>query len=392
MFICSYPAAYGYAMEQNRILLILAARGIRYRYLKATGRAARPEALSLEVTRRCIARCLMCNIWQIPAVSPELEADDWLELLQSPVLSDLKELDITGGEPFLRDDLGDLLQGLTSLKTTTLSRLRSVAITTNGFLTQKVLSDVSAAIATLENAGIALVFACGMDAVGDIHDQIRNYKGGWAKLHATIEGLKELREKHPSLVLGIKTTVTRHNINELDQVCRYADEHRLFTIVSPYILTANRYANLDKGETLSLSPEDTEKLKGFYNTARFRWSYYRTELLRFLETGRIEKPCSAGFNYFFVRSTGELFACPIINTPLGNVMKAPLQELIRSAEATRFRRGVNRFPDCATCTEPGLERYALPFEGFHYLRCYFKMGREEFQTLHQHLGLDKYFQ
>jgi MoaA/NifB/PqqE/SkfB family radical SAM enzyme len=377
-------------MGLNRILLHLAARGIRYRWLKASGRPARLEALSLEITRRCIAKCLMCNIWQLPA-SPELDARIWLELLQSPALSELKELDVTGGEPFLRDDLAELLLGIGRLKATHLPRLCSVAITTNGFLTQKILSDVGAVIDPLEQAGVTLVFACGMDAVGDAHDRIRNYPGGWAKLHATIEGLKGLREHHPSLVLGIKATITRHNIDELDQVCRYADDQGLFTIISPYILTANRYANLGREDMLAFSPEDVEKMKDFYASSRFRWSYYRNELLHFLESGRMDKPCSAGFNYFFIRSTGELFPCPIIKFPLGNILQTPFEELIRSADAARFRRGVSEFPECATCTEPGLERYALPFEGFHYLRQYVKLGREGFRTLHRHLGLDKYF-
>ena len=371
--------------------LRLAQRARRYRYLKATGRPARPEALSIEVTRRCIARCVMCNIWQAPHDLPELTADEWLDVLASPILSELKELDVTGGEPFLRDDLAQLLLGVARLKADRLPHLRSIAITTNGFLTQNVLGKVSAVIAPLEQAGITLVFACGMDAVGEVHDRIRNVTGGWVRLHATIEGLKKLREQHPSLVIRIKTTVTRYNIDELEEVCRYADEHGLFTIISPYILTANRYANLSQEETLALSPPDREKLKRFYDSPRFRWSYYRRELLRFLETGQMAKPCSAGFNYFFIRSTGELFCCPIIAAPLGNVTRTPLPELISSPAAACFRRGIGDFPECATCTEPGLERYALPFEGSAYLRLYFTMGRQEFHTLHDHLGLEKYF-
>jgi MoaA/NifB/PqqE/SkfB family radical SAM enzyme len=377
-------------MGLNRILLSLAARGVRYRCLKAMGLPGRPEALSIEVTRRCIAKCLMCNIWRMPVI-PELAACDWLKLLESPVLSRLKELDITGGEPFLRNDIVELLLGIGILKKTHLRSLRSVAITTNGFLTRKILTDVGAVIEPLEQAGVTLVFACGFDAVGEVHDQIRNFKGGWEKLHATIEGLKELREKHPSLVLGIKTTITRYNIDELDRVCQYADEHRLFTIISPYILTSNRYDNVGKEDELSLSAQDLVKLKTFYNSPRFRWSYYRNELLNFLETGRMEKPCSAGFNYFFIRSTGELFSCPIINAPLGNAKDTPLKDLIHSAEACCFRRGVGEFSECASCTEPGLERYALPFEGFHYLRQYLKLGPDGFRSLHRHMGLDKYF-
>jgi MoaA/NifB/PqqE/SkfB family radical SAM enzyme len=378
-------------MELNRLLLTLALRGGRYRFLKASGCPGQVEALSMEVTRRCVARCVMCNIWRMRPTTPELQADDWLKLLEDPVLSKLKELDITGGEPFLRSDLVDLLLGVGRLKSSHLRRLSSVAITTNGLLTDKVLKDVGRVIAPLEEVGVDLVFACGCDAVGPTHDRIRNFAGAWRRLNATLEGLQALRTKHPSLILGIKTTVTRFNIDELDQICRYADERGLFTIISPFIITANRYDNVGRQVDLGFSSEELQKLRDFYRTPRFQWNYYRNELLRFLDSGRMAKPCSAGFNYLFIRSTGELYACPIINNLLGNVRDTPLESLIRSRAAVRFRRKVLKFAECRDCTEPGLERYALPFEGFHYLRQYIKLGRAGFQSLHRHLGLDKYF-
>ena len=377
-------------MEINRLLLTLALRAVRYRLLKASGRPGRIEALSMEVTTRCVAQCVMCNIWRMRPVLPELKAADWLKLLENPILSELKELDITGGEPFLRSDMVDLLLGLSRLKATHLKDLRSVAITTNGLLTDKVLKDVGRVIAPLEEAGVALVFACGCDAVNATHDRIRNFAGAWQRLSATLEGLLALRDRHSSLILGVKTTVTRFNIDELDAICRYADERGLFTIVSPFIITANRYNNVDRQEDLGFSDRDLEKLRNFYRTSRFHWNYYRNELLRFLESGRMAKPCSAGFNYLFIRSTGELYACPIIDNLLGNVKDTPLKVLLCSAAAARFRRGILTYPECRDCTEPGLERYALPYEGFHYLRQYFKLGRTGFQSLHRHLGLDKY--
>ena len=379
-------------MEFGRILVNLISRGLRYRFLKVTGLPGRPEALSMEVTRRCVAKCVMCNIWQMRPTSRELEAGEWLSLLESSVLSELKELDLTGGEPFLRNDMVELLLGIGRLKRSHLQALRSVAITTNGFLTDKVLKDVGAVIAPLDDAGVTLVFACGFDAMGEAHDRIRRYKGGWERLNATLEGLQEFRAKHPSLVLGIKTTVTRYNIDEIEKVCRYADERGLFAIISPYIITANRYGNIDRDNSLAFSAADLAKLKQFYKSTRFRWSYYRNELLHFLDSGAMAKPCSAGFNYFFIRSSGELYSCPIIEAPLGNVKDSPFEKLIRSPEAARFRRNILKFPECRICTEPGLERYALPFEGFHYLRQYLRLGREGFCSLHRHLGLDKYFQ
>ena len=130
-------------MELNRILLHLAAKSLRYRFLKDTGRPGRPEAIRLEVTQRCISKCLMCNIWQMSVSSPELEASDWIQLLQSPILSELKQLDVTGGEPFLRDDLAELLLGIGKLKATCLPQLCSVAITTNSFYTCAVQKGVT---------------------------------------------------------------------------------------------------------------------------------------------------------------------------------------------------------------------------------------------------------
>ncbi|GAB4277819.1 MAG: radical SAM protein [Deferrisomatales bacterium] len=346
--------------------------------------------MSLEVTRRCVARCVMCNLWRSPRDAPELAAAEWLDLLCAPELRRLKELDVTGGEPFLRSDLAELLEGVCTLKRTHLRRLHSVAVTTNGFLTRAVLDGVGRLVGPFERAGVELVLVLGMDAVGELHDRIRNYRNGWARLHETVEGLSELRARHAPLVLGIKTTVTRYNVGELDRVAAYAREHGLFAIISPFLLTPARYDNLDRAEALELSPRDRAALERFYDTTPLQWVSYRDELRRFLETGRMEKPCSAGLNYYFVRSSGDVLPCPLIPVCLGNVRRTAFGALVRSGPARAFRKRVGRFPACSTCTEPGLERYALPFEGWHYLRLYRSLGREAFFELHRHLGLDKY--
>ncbi len=121
-----------------RLLFKLIVNSLRYRYLRLSGFPADPEALSIEITHRCIARCVMCNIWRIPARIPDLPVEDWLGLLRQPVFRHLKELDVTGGEPFLRDDLPTLMKGICTLNAKNLRELRSVAITTNGFLTETV--------------------------------------------------------------------------------------------------------------------------------------------------------------------------------------------------------------------------------------------------------------
>ncbi len=369
----------------------LTARARRFAELKESGDPADPQALSLEITRRCIARCVMCNIWKTPKDLPELTVEQWLGVLGSPELHDLRELDITGGEPFLRFDIREVLLGVADLKQRHLTKLSSVAITTNGFLTDRILDVIEHVAAVYRDAGLGLVFACGTDAIGESHDTIRRYRGGFDRLDRTINGLIDLRERFGNLVIGLKTTVTRINIDELDAVAAYADDRGLFTIISPYIVTPARYGNLDLDEALTFSEEDLAKLRAFYDGDRFRWSYFRDELRRFLDTGTMDKPCTAGFNYYFIRSTGDVYPCPLIDVAVGNVLDTRFGDLMRTADAREFRKGVGEYDSCRVCTEPGLERYALPFEGRHYLEMWRQLGPDGFAQLHAHMGLDKYF-
>jgi MoaA/NifB/PqqE/SkfB family radical SAM enzyme len=377
-------------MHLSRLLPKLTANGIRYRYLRTTGKRTNPEALSIEVTRRCIARCIMCHIWKTPQSAPELPVSNWIRLLSSPIFADLKELDITGGEPFLREDLPDLIKGVCELKQDHLRGLRSIAVTTNGFLTGKVLDCVQEVAGAMEEMDIDLILACALDAVGDLHDLIRNFTGGWKRLDKTIQGLRNIRTSFANVIIGLKTTIVPSNVDQLDQIASYARENGLFSIISPCIITANRYDNVDRRDDLRFSPGQLEKMIRFYEGPLFKWSCHGDMLLRFLREGVVHKPCSAGFNYFFIRSTGDVYPCPIIPAELGNFSRTSFDQLIDSEVASRFRRKVGRFSECGSCTEPGLERYALPFEGFHYMGLLIKLGRNNFFKLHEHMGLNKY--
>ena len=140
--------------------------GIRFQYLKWTGKPGRPQAVSLEITHDCIAKCIMCNIWKIPHEVPNISMDDWIHLVSSDLFSDLRELDVTGGEPFIRKDLLDLFIGVCELKQSNLKALKSIAITTNGFLTSRVLQYTEKILQRLQDKHIDLVMVCAMDAIG----------------------------------------------------------------------------------------------------------------------------------------------------------------------------------------------------------------------------------
>ena len=369
----------------------LVRNGLRFRYLRFFGQSDKPRAVSLEITHNCIAKCIMCNIWKIPKETPNLSISKWIRLLSSELFSDLVEMDITGGEPFLREDLSDFIDAVCNLKQNHLKALKSVAVTSNAFLTRHILDNVELALPKLREKGIDLIMVCAMDAIGELHEKIRNYKNAWTKADQTIQGLRVLRSKFPNLIIGLKTTVLPVNVGELDKIAAYADSNGLFTIISPCIITKGRYMNPELADALTFKPKDIEAMLRFFQGESSRWSYHENRLVHYFRTGVMKKPCTCGFNYFFVRSNGDLFLCPLIDESVGNVEEVPLKKLLSSKKASLMRRRIGRFPQCRQCTEPGLERYALPYEGFTYLALLLKMGRKRFLQLHYHMGLDKYF-
>jgi len=332
----------------------------------------------------------MCNIWRIPKEVADLDLSVWTGLLAAPELKGLRELDITGGEPFLREDLPDLLRWVCRAQPGHFPGLRTVAITTNGILTDRILRTVRDIIGPMQRLGIDLVLACGTDAVGPLHDQIRNFPGAWDKLSTTLGELREMRASHPNLVLGIKTTIVPQNVNELQRIAGFAREHNLFTIISPCIITPNRFGNTDLADRLAFDAAALQAMRRFYQGPEFAWDGHRQTMLGYLASGRVKKPCSAGFNTVFVRHTGEVFPCPLIPAALGNIRLSSLAELLSGAKAAGFRRGIGRFAECRVCTEPGLERLAWPFEGFTCLRRLVQLGAKDFARLAGHMGLDKY--
>jgi MoaA/NifB/PqqE/SkfB family radical SAM enzyme len=380
------------AQAWMRVASQLMLNGIRFRYLRrcGTARVVKPQALSIEVTRRCVARCRMCNIWRVAPDAPELDAATWLNTLARPFFGELVELDVTGGEPFLRDDLADLLIAICRQKQRHLRALTSIAVTTNGFLTRRVLHQCHRILASARQLGLDLVVVCAMDGVGAVHDHIRRYPGGWRRLDETIEGLCALGKRYGNLVVGLKTTVLPQNADQLAAISQYARTHGLFTIISPCIITPGRYLNVDRAGELAFDRQSRAQMVRFFSSPAEGWSYHHQRLKAYFRTGRMKKPCTSGYNYFFIRSQGDLMLCPLVDESPGNLRADDLETLLASPQGCRLRQRLGRLPQCRHCTEPGIERYSLPYEGFAYLSQLVKMGRRRFFEMHSHMGLDKY--
>jgi MoaA/NifB/PqqE/SkfB family radical SAM enzyme len=129
----------------------------------------------------------------------------------------------------------------------------------------------------------------------------------------------------------------------------------------------------------------------FFSRDDLQWSYHARTLNEYFLTDHSHRRCSCGFNYAFIRSTGEVHLCPLLAKSVGSVKQDDFEKIWRSSTARSLRGSIGSAEPCRHCTEPGLERYSLYYEGWTYLKLLLQMGSRQFEQFHMHMGLDNYF-
>ena len=92
-----------------------------------------PLAVRLQLTDRCNLRCLYCDLWKNPR--DELDTTKILNLLQELKVAGTKRISLSGGEPLLREDIGDIIEFAKKLDI-------SVSMNSNGSLVKKKISEI----------------------------------------------------------------------------------------------------------------------------------------------------------------------------------------------------------------------------------------------------------
>lgn len=359
-------------MDYYRTACILLWNGLRFRFHKFLRNPFKPAALSLAVTGRCNSHCVMCNIWKTgresgSAGKAELSAQEIINLLSGPIFADLVELDITGGEPHQRSDLVEIINGVMNLKVKHLKLLRSIIVTSNGFLTARILDSYRTILSANQDTGVDLVSVISLDGIGEIHDRIRGTPGAFNRVKETITGLVGLRREYPQLIVGIKTTVLPINIASLNEIYDFAVEKGLFHIISPVIFTECRFRNMERRDKLALGQNEIVKLIDFYSRKELNHNYFYSLMRNYLLSGRRQWLCSAMQNYAFVESDGTVYPCEIIPEAVGNIKSQRFSDIWRGLKAGKIRQKIDHavFP----AMSPALfvivpVRRGLPSTGF----------------------------
>jgi SynChlorMet cassette radical SAM/SPASM protein ScmE len=160
-----------------------------------------PRTLDIEITARCNLRCRYCYFFNNPAVDyRELPADEWLKFFAELGSLGIMNVTLAGGEPFIREDLPVLLEGIVR------NRMR-FSILSNGTLIDDEIATFIASTGRCERVQVSVDGSC-----AEIHDSCR----GKGSFDGAIRGIRTLKRHRVNV--EVRATIHRNNVNDLENI------------------------------------------------------------------------------------------------------------------------------------------------------------------------------
>lgn len=160
-----------------------------------------PRSVDVEITSRCNLRCRYCYYFDNPAIAySDLQTGEWLRFFDELGRCSVMDVTLQGGEPFMRQDLPELIEGIVA------NRMR-FAILSNGMLID---DNISKFIAKTGRCNYVQVSVDGSSP--EIHDACRG-KGSFERVIQGIHTLKRHR-----VPVAVRVTITNQNCSDLENI------------------------------------------------------------------------------------------------------------------------------------------------------------------------------
>lgn len=274
------------------------------------------------VTYRCNARCNMCNRYKCPS-----KAEEEISVETIKKLPQMYFTNITGGEPFIREDLPDIVREL-------YKKSDRIVISTNGFFTDRIVELCK----EFPDIGIRI----SIEGLEETNNKIRGLDDGFNRGYTTLKRLVEMGMKD----VGFGMTVQDANAKDLVALYKLSDEmnmefataslHNSFYFVEAKNIIHDRMTVAQEFENLV-----NELLKSNSPKKWFR-AYFNHGLINYIFGQKRLLPCDMSFDTFFIDPYGDVMPCNGTKDKevMGNLNEMTWDELWSSEAAENVRKKV----------------------------------------------------
>ncbi len=292
---------------------------------------ARPATLIHFVTERCNARCPFCFVDFRPSTdrADELSLQEIAQITKNLPRS-LMNVNISGGEPFIRNDLTDIADlYLTN------SSAQSLFISTNGFYTSNIVRFCETMPDRHPEKTIFLSLS--INQIGKKHDLLTAVDGMFERCIATFSAIKAFR---PAIIPSVSLTISPQNYRESLKIYDHLVNEQKIDAIQIVMARSEGVYNVPSDERMGMAvayEELTRKIlrdcqKGLlheYGNDSFRGRILNDKniLSRELVVSHIrgERPfrhCQAGSLFGVITADGTVYPCEILDKPFGNLRQA----------------------------------------------------------------------
>lgn len=306
-----------------------------------------PTFLVLFINSICNMKCEHCFYWTSLNKRDDLSKEEIFALSRS--LGPLENLNLSGGEPFLRKEFAEICRQFI-----THNSVRQIYVPTNGYFTDKIVAAVNG---VLEDPALDLfVVELSLDGMPDFHDNFRVAKDAFKRAMQTYDALAEIQNRDPRLRVHAISTATNVNMGEIKQLttylyerCPQMDHHNLAIIrgdrknpqlASPLL---GEYEELYAYIKRLWAPREEGRYGGIVEPL-LQWAKVET-----VKQQRQVVPCMAGRLTGVVYANGDVSVCEM-HEPIGNLRQNSFAEIWNSPAADELRRSIAR-KECYCTTE-----------------------------------------
>ena len=296
-----------------------------------------PPFLILFINSICNQKCEHCFYWKNLNRRDDLTTEELFALSRS--LGRIENLNLSGGEPFLRPEFGEICRQFIRH-----NKVRQIYVPTNGYFTERTVKQITE---TLKEKSLNLFVAeISLDGLGEFHNQFRGSPGAFDKAMQTYDALARLQESDARLRIHSISTATHVNMDEIRRLttflfgrCPKMDHHNLALIRGDRKNPSLQGPNLEQYRQLYEYVRRlwTSREEGRYGSLvepMLQWAKSRTAA-----TQSQVVPCRAGRLNAVVYSNGDVSVCEN-HAPLGNLRDKSFWEIWTSPEAQALRRSI----------------------------------------------------
>ena len=286
---------------------------------------------TFELTARCNLRCRMCYVRHAAGDATcrarELTASQWLELARQAKAHGTLFLLLTGGEVFLRPDFFDIYTPLTRMGFV-------LTLFTNGTL---ITDEIASRLAEAPPSRTEITL---YGATAETYDAVTGVPGSYARCIRGIEAL--LRHRVP---LGLKSTLTRRNVSELDAMREMAHNWGV-PFSASWLLSKRRDGAPSDVLDCRMSALDCVELEASDQASANSWAEAALRETKSEHTSNFY--CQAGKSSYVISPRGEMNVCLDLPRPAARPLEIGFAAAWKQVQAY-VDSAPPLHPDCLAC-------------------------------------------